>query len=149
LLGTSVILCTFFAACSQSNPPGPPVITNLSQANYHLINQDSASVNFSQDFKGKYTILGFIYTHCQYMCRLITANMGKIQHELGSAPNVQFVEVTFDPKRDTPARLRQYMKSYKLDQSNFQILTGDSSTIATLLRQAHIKYFVNKRDTTK
>lgn len=144
-----VIMCFVFAACSSSNQSGPPVINDLSQADYHLVNQDSAAVTFTQDLKGKYTVLGFIYTHCQYMCRLITANMGKIQQKLGKAPNVQFVEITFDPKRDTPAVLRKYMKSYKLKPDNFQILTGDSLTIAKLLDQAHIKYFVNKRDTTK
>lgn len=149
LIGISILALLLFVSCSQSNVPGPPVLNDLSEANYHLVNQDSAKVNFVQDLKGKYTILGFIYTHCQFMCRLITANMGKMQQLLGKAPNVQFVEITFDPKRDTPARLRHYMKAYKLNPRNFEILTGDSTTIARVMRQAHIKYFVNKRDTTK
>jgi protein SCO1/2 len=147
--GVSVLLLFLLAACSQSHTSGPPVIDDLGKANYHLINQDSAKVNFSQDFKGKYTILAFIYTHCPFMCPLITGNMGKIQRELGDTTNVQFVEITFDPKRDTPARLRKYMASYHLNMRNFQDLTGDSTTIARLMKQAHIKYFVNRRDTTK
>lgn len=149
LLGISIVTCLFLAGCSQSKPPGPPVINDMSQAKYHLINQDSAAVTFTQDLKGKYTVLGFIYTHCQYMCRLITANMAKIQQKLDQASKVQFVEITFDPERDTPERLRHYMKSYKLDPTNFQILTGDSLTIAKVLDQMHVKYFINRRDTTK
>jgi protein SCO1/2 len=147
--GIPLLLLFLFASCSQSSPSGPPVINNLGKANYHLVNQDSSKIDFTQDLKGEYTILGFIYTHCNYMCRLITGNMGKIQRELGDSTNVQFVEITFDPKRDTPSRLRKYMKSYKLDPRNFQILTGDSLTIARVMRQAHIKYFVNRRDTTQ
>jgi protein SCO1/2 len=143
----TIFAIAVLTGCSHSDS-SPPVVNDLSGADYHLVNQDSASVNFTQDLKGKYTILGFIYTHCMYMCRLITANMYKIQQELGKAPNVQYVEITFDPKRDTPSVLRKYMKSYKLDPDNFQILTGDSTKIARLMRQAKIKYFVSKRDTT-
>ncbi len=134
--------------CSNGGS-GPPVINDLSNASYQLINQDSARVNFAQGLKGKYTILSFVYTHCPYMCRLITANMVSIQRKIGKAPDVQFVEITFDPKRDTPSRLRKYMHRYKVDTRNFNIFTGDSTTIDSVMKAANIKYFVNERDTTE
>jgi|GEM_PF-365564 len=143
----SIVLVAGLTACSSQS--GPPVINNLSKASYHLVNQDSSKVNFIQDFKGKYTVLGFVYTHCPFVCHLITANMGSIQRKLGSNPNVQFVEITFDPKRDTPSRLRKYMHQYKLNMSDYSMLTGDSTTIAKVMHDCNIKYYINRRDTTK
>jgi protein SCO1/2 len=143
-----IIIAVIMGGCS-SGGSGPPVINDLSNASYELINQDSARVNFAKDLKGKYTVLSFVYTHCPYMCRLITANMVSIQRKLGKTPDVQFVEVTFDPRRDTPSRLRKYMHRYKVNTRNFMMFTGDSLTIDSVMKAANIKYFVNKRDTTE
>jgi protein SCO1/2 len=148
LYGTAILFILSVAnACSRSNGT-PPIINNLSKTSFQLINQDSSKVNFTQSLKGKYTLLAFIYTHCPFMCPLITANMAKIQRKLGNRSNVQFVEITFDPKRDTPAHLKKYMGWYKINPRNFTMLTGDSSTIAAVMKAAHIRYFISKRDTT-
>jgi protein SCO1/2 len=143
-----IAITVIMTGCSNVGS-SPPVINDLSNASYQLVNQDSTQVNFTKDLKGKYTVLTFVYTHCPYMCRLITANMVSIQRKLGNTPNVQFVEITFDPKRDTPSELRKYMHRYRVDTRNFTMFTGDSTTIDSVMKAADIKYFVNKRDTTK
>lgn len=114
------------------------VINDLSKASFEVVNQDSMAVNFPQDFRGKYTVVGFIYTHCPDVCPIISAKLGNVNRQLDDNSNVQFVEITFDPKRDTPSVLKKYMQNFKLDEQKFTALTGDSATIDTLLSSMNI-----------
>ena len=110
----------------------PPVIHDLSNQSFELVNQDSAAVNFPSDYEGKYLVVAFIYTHCPDICRVTTANMKTAYEQLNQPSNVQFVEITFDPMRDTPSVLKSYMQKYKLDENKFSMLTGDSASVDTL-----------------
>lgn len=81
------------AACQRTQ-----VIDDLNDASFELVNQDSVSVTFPDDFKGKYVVMGFVYTNCPDICPLITQNMIKIKEELGSPDDVHFLGFTFDPR---------------------------------------------------
>ncbi|MDZ7717066.1 MAG: SCO family protein [Balneolaceae bacterium] len=116
----------------------PEVIKDLSEASFKVVNQDSSTVNFPQDFKGKYTIVGFIYTHCPDVCPVISAKLSNVNKQLEDNSDVQFVQITFDPKRDTPSVLKKYMQQFKQDKQNFTAITGDSATIDTLLSSMDI-----------
>lgn len=111
----------------------PKVINDLSDASYQLVNQDSQKVTFPADFQGQPMITGYIFTNCNGVCPAITANMKEISDRLRDNSNVQFVGISFDPKRDTPQALKQYMKRFELDDSRFTYLTGDSATVYSLL----------------
>ena len=47
------------------------------------INQDSIMIELSEDFRGQYVVMGFVYTNCPDICPLITQNLIKIQKDLG------------------------------------------------------------------
>lgn len=141
---TGGVFLLLLAQCSS-----PKVVHDLSEASFTLVNQDSAAVNFPQDFKGEYVVAAFIYTHCPDVCRITTSNMKRISQKLKDAPKVNFVEITFDPKRDTPAVLRDYMTLYELEEPTFTMLTGDTSEVNALLKKLNIKTAVSYRDTTK
>lgn len=127
----------------------PKVINDLSEASFNLINQDSAGVTFPQDFKGSYVVAAFIYTHCPDVCRITTANMSNISRQLQNAANVRFVEITFDPKRDTPSDLKNYMQLYGLNEEKFTMLTGKPSEVNALLDSLNIKTAISYTDTLK
>jgi len=142
----SLILITFLSSCSSR----PPVIKNLKGTSYKLINSNNEKVNFPSDFKGDIVGVTFIYTHCPDICPLITANLTNIQNKLDDTTSVHFVEISFDPKRDTPAVLRKYKKLYKLN-NQFSLLTGDSTSIKTILKRLNIttkKTYPDSADTT-
>jgi len=141
---TSCLLFALVTACSS-----PEVIHDLSDASFSVINQDSAAVNFPQDFKGDYVIAAFIYTHCPDICRITTANMKNISKQLEDTTNVEFVEITFDPKRDTPSALKKYMQTYKLNPTQFTMLTGEPVVIDSLMSQVGIQAAVSYVDTTQ
>lgn len=124
------------------------VIDDLGDASFELINQDSVAVTFPDDFEGKYVVMGFIYTHCPDICPLITQNLIKIQNGLGNPDDVQFLAVSFDPKRDTPAVLKDFKNVFGLDR-NFDFLTGDSLTIQTMMDSVRVRTQVSFSTTTE
>lgn len=127
-------LLLVFAACES----GPKIIDDLSKKSFEVVNQNGEEVTFPDDYNGKYVVMGFIYTNCPDICPLVTQNMIKVQKELGSPDDVQFLGVTFDPKRDTPERLKEYKQVFDLDK-NFDFLTADSTTVSELMDSVRVR----------
>ena len=123
----------FFSGCNR-----PEVIADLSSLSFHMLDQDSSSVTFPADFKGEITVTGFIYTNCPDVCPIITANMKRMYTDLEDPSGVQFVLITFDPSRDTPPVLKNYRGMYDLDKNHFTLLTGDSTTVDSLMKEMDI-----------
>jgi len=98
------ILFIFFTSCNT----GPKVIDDLSDKSFNVINQNGESVTFPDDYQGKYVIVGFIYTNCPDICPLVTQNLIKVQKEFNNPDDIQFLGITFDPKRGTPEVLKNY-----------------------------------------
>ena len=116
----------------------PEVIHDLSDDSFSMVDQDSSSVDFPKDFRGDILVVGFIYTHCPDICPVITAKMTNINRELKNSEGVQFVEISFDPARDTPSVLKKYMQSFNLNPEKFTMLTGDSVTVDSALNKMDI-----------
>ncbi len=115
---------------------------------YKLINQDSSAVNFPDDFKGETVLMTFIYTHCPDICPLTTHNMQMIEDKLKADGfnNVKFIELSFDPDRDTPSVLRDYGDIRSVDYGTFSFLTGKNAVVDTLLH--HMEVIAIPGDTT-
>jgi protein SCO1/2 len=128
----SLLLLGLISACNK-----PETIIDLSSSSFNLTNTDSAQVAFPDNYKGEISVISFIYTHCPDVCPIITANMRNIQSELQDTNNVEFIEITFDPQRDTPSVLKKYKETYRLNDQ-FQLLTADTSTINSLLDKMNI-----------
>jgi protein SCO1 len=85
--------------------------------NFALRNQDGHEIHLDQ-FRGKALLITFIYTRCPLpnFCPLVTHNFAVIHHELSAHPvldsKTQLLCISFDPKNDTPARLRAYGAQY-------------------------------------
>lgn len=116
---------------------GPETIIDLENKSFTLLDTDSTEVQFPDDYEGKTTVISFIYTHCPDVCPAITANMKNIQAELDDTTDIHFVELSFDPERDTPSALAKYKKLYDLNDQ-FSLLTGSSSEVDSLLNRLNI-----------
>jgi len=134
----------FYWGCS----PKLKVIHDLSSKNYILFNQDSNKVNFPKDFEGKVVVIGFIYTTCPDICPLTTNNIKNIKQELDkkNIKDVEYIDISFDPKRDTPTILNTYAKMHGINTQNFQFLTGNKNVIDSLLKNVNV--FVMPGDST-
>jgi cytochrome oxidase Cu insertion factor (SCO1/SenC/PrrC family)/thiol-disulfide isomerase/thioredoxin len=83
-------------------------------------------------FRGKWLILAPSMTLCSEVCPMTTGVLMQVQSDLrraGLAAQVAVAEVTVDPWRDTPARLRAYSR---LTGADFALLTGSQTQIGSL-----------------
>ena len=65
--------------------------------------------------------------------------MRYIQHELSQYPNIMFLSHTVNPDYDTPEILKKYAKKMRIDETNFNFVTGDKDEIYKIAKS----YFVN------
>ncbi len=84
------------------------------------------------DFEGNVTLIYFGYTTCPDYCPTTISNFTVVKELLGEdADRVKFVLVTFDPERDTPERLRQYLSFF---DEEFIGLRGDEQQTEQVLK---------------
>ncbi len=83
-------------------------------------------------YRGKVVVLGDSLSLCQEVCPLLGANlvqMARATARAGTAQGVQFVQLTVDPGRDSPARLSAYRELFRPAPANWSTLTGPASSI--------------------
>ncbi len=136
------------AKVGNADTPGPPsaAIGNVlnepvsaSIASLPLENQEGQQVNLDQ-FRGRVVLLAPFLTSCQEECPITTAALLDVQRALandGLSKKVTILEVTVDPGRDTPARMKAYAD---LSGSTWPLLTGSPATVASLWRHFGIYY---------
>jgi protein SCO1/2 len=81
-------------------------------------------------YRGRIVVLAPFLTLCHEVCPLTTAAFQTMQRDLaqaGLARRVVFAEVSVDPWRDSPARLRAFAH---LTHTRFPLLTGTASELA-------------------
>lgn len=95
-----------------------------------LINQANRPMKLS-DLRGKPTLIVFGYTFCPDVCPMSMADLRRVKRELGAAGDrVNFVFISVDPDRDTPAVIERYVTAF---DPNFIGLTGDVPTLQKLI----------------
>lgn len=94
------------------------------------------------DLRGKVVVLSMIYSSCQSVCPLLAADVGRVYEQLPEAvrPGVQLVLVSFDPERDTPAKLASYAAARGLKGASWKLLTGDDDGVRDLAALLGMKY---------
>jgi protein SCO1 len=124
------------APASVSAPKGRYDGVNLptpyQRPSFTLTDTTGASYDFTTATKGKPTLLFFGYTNCPDVCPTTMADISVALRNVGKAlaQQVQVVFVTTDPKRDTTARLAQWLGNFDADlPTKFIGLTGDESQL--------------------
>ena len=109
--------------------------------NVTLVTQDGKKVRFYDDLlKGKVVAINFIYTTCPDVCPMDTAALRRVQKLVGPrmGRDVFFYSITLDPKNDTPAAMRRYMKTFDVGPG-WTFLTGRPQDIALLQNKFGIR----------
>lgn len=99
-----------------------------------LTTHDGRQVRFYSDLvRGKHVVLSFLYTRCTRICGLATANLARVQRELGDrvGRDIHLYSVTLDPEHDTPERLRAYAAAFRA-RPGWTFLTGRPEDVAAL-----------------
>jgi protein SCO1/2 len=80
-------------------------------------------------FKGKATLVTFIYTHCPDVCPLIVSHLKTAQAELGpQAKDLQIVAVSTDPKGDNPRTVAKFLDDHGMT-GKMQYLVGSPAEL--------------------
>lgn len=94
---------------------------------FSYLNQDSVMMS-SRDFEGKVKVVDFFFTHCPSICPPMTAQMRRLNMNTKDLQkHLEFLSFSIDPDRDTPARLREYIKEKDIHASNWNFFTGDET----------------------
>lgn len=86
-----------------------------------------------QDFRGRWALVYFGYTHCPDACPMALQNMADALDLLppGLRDRVALVFITVDPERDTPAVMRDYASAF---DAPITALSGTPEQVADVLR---------------
>lgn len=101
---------------------------------FSLTDQDGRLVT-SRAWRGKVSVVTFIFTGCSQTCPLVTAKLVSVQKALGSTAEVQFAAISVDPLNDTPAALKAYAQAHSADLTRFAFLTGTMAQIDDVVRR--------------
>jgi len=128
------------AALIVTSAQGPKVETTgtaLIGGPFTLVDQNGKTVT-DRDFRGKYMLIFFGFTHCPDICPAELQVMSAALDALGSkADEVVPVFVTLDPERDTSEVVGTYVKNFG---KNFVGLTGSPSAIANAAKAYRVTY---------
>ena len=94
---------------------------------WNFTNQDGELISKS-DYEGQVYVANFFFTRCPGICPILTKNIKQVQAETKGI-NVSFLSHTVDPKNDTVGRLKRYCDNKKIDNSNWNFVTGDQNSI--------------------
>ncbi|MEG0183661.1 MAG: SCO family protein [Stenotrophomonas sp.] len=91
-----------------------------------------------RDLRGKPTLLFFGFTHCPEVCPLSLLKAVQLKRRLGPlGESLQVVFVTIDPRRDTPAHLREYLSAF---DPTFIGLSGDDAGTRAIAENLRVSY---------
>lgn len=122
-------LCLALSSCSEREPvgfTGPYEVVNgdtvrFTIPEYSFFNQDSVPTT-NADFKGKYHVMTFFFSHCPGTCPIITGNLTAVHEAFKDNENVHIVSISIDPDYDNCARLREYAKGFEIDTKRWSFL---------------------------
>ncbi len=129
-LARSVILVTILvlAACAREALVGTD-LGSQAAPDFTLIDGASGTPVTLSGLRGNVVALAFLYTRCPDVCPLTAEQFRQVQQQLGAdADRVRFVAVSVDPEGDTPARVRDFSASHRLER-DWHFLIGPRSVL--------------------
>lgn len=104
-------------------------------------NQNGESLVLA-DLAGHIQLVAFVYSYCEHTCPTIIATIKQLDKLLsaGAHEQLRITLISLDPERDTPERLKAYMKKQSLDESRWTMLHGDADDVLTLSAVFGVRY---------
>ena len=124
-----------------TRPAQGPVIMLTGAADiggpFRLIDHTGKRVT-EADFKGRYMLLFFGYTHCPDVCPAELQTMGRAMDRLAAkGDNIVPVFISVDPERDSPAILKAYVAAFHPSMVG---LTGSAAEIKAAAKAYKVYY---------
>ena len=104
-------------------------------ADFSLTNQNGKTIT-QEDYAGKMYIADFFFTTCPTICPIMTKNMASIQNRVGN--EVLLLSHSVTPQIDSVGQLKQYALEKGVDDSKWNLVTGDKKQIYALARKSYL-----------
>jgi protein SCO1 len=105
--------------------------------NVPLRTQDGTRVRFYDDLlKGKVVAINFMFTTCPLFCPRATANLVKVQRQVGArlGRDVFMLSISLDPDNDSPPILKEYATAHDA-KPGWIFLTGSKGDVDLIRRR--------------
>lgn len=106
-------------------------------ADFELYNQNGDTIT-QEFYEGKIYIADFFFTTCLTICPIMTDHMLKIQDRIKDDPEILLLSHTVIPQADSIPVLKQYALEKGIDDSKWNLVTGDKQQIYNLARKSYL-----------
>lgn len=111
-------------------------------ADFKLINQNGDTIT-QVTYQDKIYVADFFFTTCQTICPIMTDQMHRIQEDILNDNEVMLLSHSVTPEIDSVAQLKRYAVEKGVNDSKWNLVTGDRKQIYDLARKS---YLVVKND---
>ncbi len=145
-----VVALVGLGACGSGKVPAPPASLGSvvdfalpsAIANLPLTKPDGTTTTLAA-YRGRPVMIADFMTLCSDICPLISANTAAVARAAaadGYGNKMALLEISFDPQRDTVARLRAYHKLYGPALPDWTLLRASTADTAKLWRFFGVEY---------
>ena len=106
-------------------------------ADFSLINQNGRNIT-EADYTNKIYIADFFFTTCPSICPIMTKNMADIQRRIKNDNEVLLLSHSVTPQIDSVAQLKKYALEKGVDDTKWNLVTGDKKQIYDLARKSYL-----------
>tara|TARA_Y100000991_G_scaffold21667_1_gene13950 strand:- start:5 stop:676 length:672 start_codon:yes stop_codon:yes gene_type:complete len=106
-------------------------------SDFKLTNQNGKEIT-QANYEDKIYVADFFFTTCQDICPVMTKNMYQLQEELKNDNEILLLSHTVIPEVDTVEQLKEYAIENKVDDSKWNLVTGDKKQIYELARKSYL-----------
>ena len=137
------------APCCSADAPAAAHAGALPGTSLYLLDSEwtdqSGASRQLGDFRGQVVVTAMIFTHCEYACPQIIADLQRIEGEIPEERrgNLRFLLVSMDTERDTPAVLEAFAKKREIETERWTLLHGDDFAVRGFAAALGVRY---KRD---
>ena len=130
--------------------PALPAVKPTDKSLYLLDSKWTSDVNREIQLgvlRGRPQIVAMFFTHCEYACPILVSELKAIEAKLAPKvlAKVDFLLVSIDTQRDTPAELAAFREKRQLARERWTLLRGGADDVRELAALLGVNYVEDSR----
>lgn len=112
-------------------------------ADFSFTNQNGKVIT-QKNYEGKIYVADFFFTTCPTICPIMTDNMVDVQKAFLNNPKVMLLSFSVMPDTDDVATLKKYAIKKGVNDSKWNLVTGDKKEIYSMARKSFLAVKLGK-----
>lgn len=137
----AVLSCLFFISCQENEEPKESFSNSIFQLDSDWETQGGEKIKLAS-LQGKTLVMVMIYTNCKTACPRLTADMRRIDMEVGDkhSDETRYVLISIDPKSDSTEKMKKYLKDNEMTGEQWLFIRSDEASTKELANVLAVKY---------